>query len=303
MNARGKAIVGLRLGLLGRGGRGKSTGVAPGGRALASAGGRGGMSRSGSDVPLKRHWLGHAIVWPAILVMAVFVSAASADKVYTVQRGETLWTIAQKSGIPVAELAERNGLSRNYYVNTGQRLVIPARASARTAPTPPGTGLPASVQRAIDEAEVKPGRWKYIVIHHSGVDCGTLSGIDRYHREERHMENGLAYHFVLGNGNGMGDGEIGVGPRWTQQLDGGHLISQSQNKIGLGICLVGNFEKTKPTPTQLRRLTALTRALLTKCKLSPDAVKTHRQINVVHTRCPGRHFPTKSFLGSLKSKR
>ena len=167
--------------------------------------------------------------------MAASVLAVPAEKVFTVRRGDTLDDIARQHGLSTARLAERNGLSRNYYVYAGQRLVIPARASARVAPTPPGAGLPASVQRAIDDAEVKPGRWKYIVIHHSGVDCGTLSGIDRYHREERHMENGLGYHFVLGNGNGMGDGEIGVGPRWTKQLEGGHLISRSQNKISLGI--------------------------------------------------------------------
>jgi len=234
--------------------------------------------------------------------MAVFVSAARAQKVYIVQRGDTLWGIAQRNGMSVSRLAERNDLSRNYHVYVGQRLLIPASVSARVSRASRDPALPASVRRAIDAAEVSPGRWKYIVIHHSGVDCGTLRGMDRYHREERHMANGLGYHFVIGNGKGMSDGEIGVGARWTKQLDGGHLISERQNKISLGICLVGNFEKHKPTVKQLQRLTTLVQALLIRCKLSPDAVKTHQQINVVHTRCPGRHFPTKSFLASLKPK-
>jgi hypothetical protein len=161
--------------------------------------------------------------------------------------------------------------------------------------------LPEFVQRAIDEVKVKHGRWKYIVIHHSGVDTGTVRGMDRYHREVRHMEHGLAYHFVIGNGSGMDDGEIGIGARWTRQLDGGHLTSERQNRVSLGICLVGNFDKHKPTPRQLERLTALVRALMNRCRLSAKAVKTHQQINVVHTRCPGRHFPTTSFLRSLRS--
>ena len=71
------------------------------------------------------------------------------------------------------------------------------------------------------------------------VDTGTVKGMDRYHREVRHMENGLAYHFVIGNGSGMGDGDIGIGSRWTKQLDGGHLTSERQNQVSLGICLVG----------------------------------------------------------------
>jgi len=240
--------------------------------------------------------------WLTTLAIAALVSAAPSERVYTVQRGDTLWGIARKNGMSVARLAERNDLSRNYHVYAGQRLVIPAQAGARTPRTPPSPALPASVQRAIDTAPVKAGRWKYIVIHHSGVDCGTLRGMDQYHREERHMKNGLGYHFVIGNGNGMADGEIGVGSRWTRQLEGGHLISRSQNKISLGICLVGNFEKHKPSVKQLPRLTALVQALLTRCKLSPDAVKTHQQINLVHTRCPGRHFPTRRFLASLKSQ-
>jgi hypothetical protein len=160
--------------------------------------------------------------------------------------------------------------------------------------------LDSTVQKAIQSARVTPGRWRYVVIHHSGVDEGTMKSMDRYHREERHMENGLAYHFVIGNGNGMGDGEIGVGKRWREQLDGGHLASVKQNTYSIGICLVGNFDRKKPTARQLKNLTALTEALMKRCKLSTRAVKTHKQINVIGTRCPGRYFPTGSFLEELK---
>jgi hypothetical protein len=161
--------------------------------------------------------------------------------------------------------------------------------------------LPRSIQRAIDKAAVRPGRWQYIVIHHSGVDTGTVKAMDQYHCEVRHMENGLAYDFVIGNGNGMGDGEIAVSRRWTQQLDGGHLASEAQNKVALGICLVGNFDERRPTPRELDGLRALVEALMVRCKLTPRAVKTHQQINIVPTHCPGAKFPTKSFLNSLRS--
>ena len=125
--------------------------------------------------------------------------------------------------------------------------------------------------------------------------------MDRYHRQTRHMENGLAYHFVIGNGRGMGDGEIAIGRRWTEQLDGGHLASEAQNKIALGICLVGNFDEAQPTASQMWSLDLLVRALMTRCHLQPGAVKTHRQINIIGTRCPGSHFSTRSFLNSLRT--
>ena len=113
------------------------------------------------------------------------------------------------------------------------------------------------------------------------------------------MENGLAYHFVIGNAHGLGDGEIGVGSRWTKQLAGGHLISEEQNQVSIGICLVGNFDDGQPTARQMERLSALVRALMERCQLSRDAVTTHQQINVVHTRCPGRLFPWEKVMSSL----
>jgi LysM repeat protein len=245
------------------------------------------------------------MAWAALMPFA----ARAADESYIVKRGDSIYTIARSYGIPPAVLAERNGLSGTLHVYAGQRLTIPAKLVTRRPPPPTETPaqktarntLPRSIQRAIDKAPVRPGRWQYIVIHHSGVDTGTVKAMDQYHREVRHMENGLAYDFVIGNGSGMGDGEIAVGQRWTKQLDGGHLASEAQNKIALGICLVGNFDEHRPTRRELDSLRALVEALMVRCKLTPRAVKTHQQINIVHTRCPGTMFPAKSFLDSLSS--
>lgn len=239
--------------------------------------------------------------------MALPVALPATEESYIVKRGETIYSIARQYCIPPGELADRNGLSRNYHVYAGQRLRVPgssappllASAQEVSAPRSTHSALPRAVQRAIDQAAVQPGRWKYIVIHHSGVDTGTVQAMDHYHREVRHMENGLAYDFVIGNGSGMADGEIAVGRRWTQQLDGGHLASEAQNKVAIGICLVGNFDQHRPTARELESLRALVEALLVRCGLTPRAVKTHQDINIVRTRCPGALFPASSFLSSL----
>ena len=71
------------------------------------------------------------------------------------------------------------------------------------------------------------------------------------------MENGMAYHFVIGNGTDTGDGEIEVGDRWVKQLQGGHVKDDAINDIAIGICLVGDFTRTDPTPKQIDALVDL----------------------------------------------
>ncbi len=249
----------------------------------------------------------HAAV--GLVASLAFFSATGQveEEPYAVKRGDTIYSIAREYGVPSAELAARNGLSGSFHIYAGQRLIIPAGSTVQ-APVSPAraathVSLPYSIKRAIALAPVRPGRWHYIVVHHSGVDTGTVKGMDHYHRDVRHMENGLAYDFVIGNGSGMGDGEIAVGRRWTLQLDGGHLASEAQNKIALGICLVGNFDEHPPTRKEMESLRALVVVLMARCNLTPRAVKTHQQINIVHTRCPGTKFPTKTFLDSLPDPR
>ena len=238
-----------------------------------------------------------------LTLCGIVFAASAAEQKYVVKSRDTLYGIARKFGVSPGELAARNNLSRNSQVYVGQNLVVPVKDAPSAPSTPSRTETSAAsstVQRSIERAPVASGRWRYIVIHHSGADEGSLKAIDRYHREERHMEHGMAYHFLIGNGNGMGDGEIAVGNRWKDQRDGGHLRSEDQNKVALGICLIGNFDKKKPTERQLRSLEPLIRSLMKRCNLSANSVKTHQQINIVRTECPGDKFPTRSFLNQLK---
>jgi LysM repeat protein len=221
----------------------------------------------------------------------LLLAPARAETTYIVKRNDTLTAIGRQYGISVAKLAAYNDLDKKDKILVGQKLLIPSKAIVWAI----NPALPSALAKISVSS-----RWKYIVIHHSGVSEGDVKSIDRYHREVRHMENGLAYHFLIGNGHRMKDGEIAIGNRWTKQLDGGHVATLAQNRVSIGICLVGNFDKQRPTRKQMESLRVLTRYLLKRCKLKPKAVMTHQQINVHHTRCPGRYFPTKSFLQELK---
>lgn len=223
---------------------------------------------------------------------------------HKIRQGETLSSIADRYHVPVAALERLNPGINPRQLQVGQQVLVPT-TSDFVGPRPaenksdPRRALPAEVAQAINSAKVKKNRWQHIVIHHSATKEGSGKGMDRYHREERHMENGLAYHFVIGNGNGMKDGEIFIGRRWKEQLDGGHLASLELNKVSLGICLVGDFQKTKPTTKQLNSLEALIRALEAKTHLTDSAVTTHKLIHPRHTQCPGKKFPLKEFKTRL----
>lgn len=156
------------------------------------------------------------------------------------------------------------------------------------------TYLSSSIRAAIDRAPVRRGRWKYIVVHNSGTREGNARVFDIYHRRVRHMQNGLAYHFVIGDGHGSGDGQVEVGDRWKRQINGGHVASDYLNDIALGICLVGDFNRDRPTKGQagaLEELVTYLRNRVGKSQGRQAIVHAHKEINPRPTDCPGDHFP------------
>ena len=154
--------------------------------------------------------------------------------------------------------------------------------------------LSAEVRRAIDNARVARNRWKYIIVHNSGTRQGSARIFDYYHRHVRRMPNGLAYHFVIGNGTSTENGKIEIGERWLRQISGGHVHSDYLNYIAIGICLVGDFNRDLPTKAQYEALDELTRYLrrrVGKVDGRYSTVRGHREINPRPTDCPGNRFP------------
>lgn len=163
-------------------------------------------------------------------------------------------------------------------------------------PPPPVVAKPVvvftqKVREATAKLKVAPGRWKMIICHHSALTKGNAAAYDKDHRR-RGMENGLAYHFVIGNGVDSGDGEIEIGSRWTKQIKGGHVRDDAINEVAIGICLVGNLEEKAPTSNQVAALKELLIYLRDEVVGAPVEFKVHREADPNHTECPGKFFPT-----------
>jgi len=141
------------------------------------------------------------------------------------------------------------------------------------------------------DAPLDRQRWDGIVIHHLGEPAGDAEYIHRLHTSYGYQ--GLGYHFVIGNGNGMDDGVIHVGYRWNEQLPGAHVMGpagREHNQRSIGLCLVGNGDRRQFTDRQIRQLVLLVRTLQRELEIPASKVYLHRDL-AAGTTSPGRMFP------------
>ena len=160
---------------------------------------------------------------------------------------------------------------------------------------------PSSIESVFRTREpLDEARWNAIVIHHSASPVGSPQAIDERHRSMG--LTGLGYHFVVGNGSGMGDGEVHVGYRWLEQLPGAHvagLAGQSYNRTSVGVCLVGDGNRRPFTGAQMARLVELVSALMKRNAIPAERVYLHADL--ASTRSPGAYFPAAEFRELIRS--
>ncbi len=137
---------------------------------------------------------------------------------------------------------------------------------------------------------IQPGRWQAIVIHHSGNVLGTPASIEREHQAQNLRV--LGHHFIIGNGNGMDDGQLHLGYRWLEQEAGAHVggeVGDWYNKNSISICLVGDGNRRPFSQAQLERLETLLDSLCRELQIPRDRILLHSQIAPVAD--PGKLFP------------
>ena len=148
------------------------------------------------------------------------------------------------------------------------------------------------------DVELDRERWTSIVVHHSGSPADTPEAIDGRHR--RAGLASLGYHFVIGDGARMGDGDVHSGPRWLEQQPGAHVAGREgprYNSSAIGICLVGNGDRRAPTAAQLRSLVGLVSDLARSLDIPRDQIVLHSDLAA--TTSPGRMFPASLFYEQI----
>jgi N-acetyl-anhydromuramyl-L-alanine amidase AmpD len=144
-------------------------------------------------------------------------------------------------------------------------------------------------------AGVSAREWTAIVLHHTATGQGSVESIHESHLARQWL--GIGYHFVIGNGHGMSDGEIEPTFRWRQQLHGAHAGHDEYNQHGIGIVLVGNFDEQPPTDAQLAAVKRLVADLQKQYDIDPERIIGHGDVKA--TACPGRLFPLDEIRSEL----
>lgn len=145
-------------------------------------------------------------------------------------------------------------------------------------------------------------QWQWIVVHHSATPNGGAARFEKAHKEKGWDE--LGYHFVIGNGTDTADGLVEVGGRWPVQKHGAHAKTPDNryNDFGIGICLVGNFDETRPTPKQMASLTKLVAYLANKYNIKTSDIIGHKMTGK-QTDCPGNNMDITALRAAVARQR
>jgi len=144
-----------------------------------------------------------------------------------------------------------------------------------------------------DVTGFRPVRW---VVHHSESPGGGLLFIKKVAQENQGIDF-CPYHFLISNGQDWGgfheeelhDGLLIIGREDTKA--GQHC--RHHNSTSLGICLIGNFEKTIATSAQIDTLIHVLEGGFKKYGITPifgDTVFNHKDMPDNSTACPGKHM-------------
>lgn len=87
----------------------------------------------------------------------------------------------------------------------------------------------------------------------------------------------------------MADGLVEPTFRWREQLHGAHAGNRLYNDEGIGICLIGDFEQSEPTPRQTSAARELIACLKRQFTIPANHVLRHSEVNA--SDCPGAKLP------------
>lgn len=138
--------------------------------------------------------------------------------------------------------------------------------------------------------------WTHIMIHHSLTeDSATVSwpAIRRYHLNQRWRD--IGYHFGVEFSGLEYEALIGR----PLDMEGSHCKEAGMNHKAIGVCVVGNYDYTEPSPLALDVLCQRILVPMMRIYRIPlGNIVFHRQFATYKT-CPGTMFTKELLLKHL----
>ena len=149
---------------------------------------------------------------------------------------------------------------------------------------------------------VNTTKWSSIVIQHLGEPAGSIKSIQRSHLSGG--LDGIGFHFIIGNGNGLGDGVVHGSERWVNQTRAARPISvdlESWDENVITICLIGNGNRRSFTEKQILHLSRLVQRLQNKLSIESSDVYLASDLDNSSNMAPspGKFFAEAMFRSQL----
>ena len=158
----------------------------------------------------------------------------------------------------------------------------PVRAAPSVAPRSSWNARP--TRSNVD----RMGRIWRLTVHHTGdePDSWDRRGIAHHlaRVQHHHVQNNgwadIGYHYLIDRRGGVWEGR-------KITFQGAHAGSPSLNKGNVGIALLGDYSRSRPSVEQQRSLGSLLTYLSRRYRVSARNVYTHSEIKSGSTTCPG----------------
>lgn len=164
-------------------------------------------------------------------------------------------------------------------------------------------------------------KWNYIVIHHSATVDGKTNDWDsirKWHTGKTGVADSKSKNYNPYIVNPMFDIGYHFGIEQDQDklvyrigrpltMTGAHAVGLNGSNpkyAGIGICVIGNFDKNIPSKAQCEMLIELCRAIQKQFSISAEKVIGHRDTYTFYKKpvlktCPGKKFDFKTFRGLI----
>ncbi|MFH0752768.1 MAG: peptidoglycan recognition family protein [archaeon] len=127
---------------------------------------------------------------------------------------------------------------------------------------------------------------RYIIVHHTQRTKDFPAYVKLRHVRVRGWEH-IGYHFLIGRGRPFTrEGKLYMGR--PERYVGAHALGYNHRSIG--VCLIGDLDKRKPTKRQMDSLFSVLRDKMREYGVPVENVLGHRELPGVAKSCPGKNL-------------